>query len=301
MEVIFFIIAIIIYAARNSNSENYDWVNRPFDNPRSSYGWGTYYPNEGWKPKDPMLVLMTILVLFAFFIQPVIGIILIPVCVLAYRQIKKMQVDKDAEKRRKEALSRARVFLLPYKDIWKNLTLSNKYCSLKLKIDGKTIVGTEKKSDPYLPYRFFKITASQVFDNNELWNLFCINFSYNKSYNGLLEDCNRYKASIYEDIVTPQLPKPEAKTVVDGETVSQIDVNNCSEAELTALPGISIVIAKKIIKKREEIGGFKNISDFLLFVKLRPNVSKQLEPKICVKKMKGNLKYTRNNERTLDL
>ena len=110
-----------------------------------------------------------------------------------------------------------------------------------------------------------------------------------------MEDCNTFKASVYEDIITPNMPQ-EKKI-----PAQQIDVNNCSEAELTALPGISIVISKKIIKKREEIGGFKNVEEFLIFVRLKPNVSKQLEPRICVNKMKGSLKVKRSNERQIDL
>lgn len=291
MEIIFLIIAIALGALRTNSRRN--WFDYAFD----SYN----YEGNDREPIDPVLAILVVCIIVAFLINIILGIVSVPVSILVYRYYIKNQKDKGAQRRRQEALLKARVFLLPYKDIWKNLTLSNKYCSLKLKLDGKTIVGTEKKSDQYLPYRTFKITASHVFDNNELWNLFCVNFSHNKSYEGLLEDCNRFQASIYEDIITPQLPKKVQPTVVNGETVQQIDINNCSEAELTALPGISIVIAKKVIKKREELGGFKNVADFLLFVKLKPNVSKQLEPKICVNKMKGSLKITRNNERTLDL
>ncbi len=297
MELIFLILAIALGGIRSSSRRS--WRNNMFWD--GSDMWGDTDDNSNNTFQDPLLTGIVVFIVIAFLLNPIVGVVLIPVGIFAYRQLQKKQKDQGAQRRRKEALLRARVFLLPYKDIWKNLTLSNKYCSLKLKLDGKTIVGTEKKTDPYLPYRTFRITASQVFDNNELWNLFCVNFSHNKSYEGLLEDCNRFQVSLYEDIITPQLPKPVQPTVVNGETVAQIDINNCSEAELTALPGISIVIAKKIIKKREEIGGFKNVADFLLFVKLKPNVSKQLEPKVCVNKMKGSLKIQRNSERTLDL
>lgn len=288
LEVIFFIIAIIIAAARSNN--NYDWINEPF-NQRRNY----FFDTADETPSDPSLVACFVIVVAAFFFSPVLGLISIPATLICYHYLKKTENSRGAKKRREEALLRAKVFLLPYKDIWRNLTLSNKYCSLKLKLDGTTIIGKEKTSDPYKPYRTFKVTNTQVFDINELWNLFCVNFSHNKSYDGLLEDCNTFRASIYEDIITPQVQEerkfPEVK----------IDINNCSEAELTALPGISIVIAKKIIKKREEIGGFKSVEDFLLFAKLKPNVSKQLEPKICVNKMKGSLKITRNKERQIDL
>lgn len=288
MEIIFFIIAIILAALRNGN--NNGWT-------RSST-WRRYddfgMDNDGVL-SDSSLVVLFVIVVIAFLISPIIGVLSIPVTLFAYRFFKKPVSDNGAEMRRKEALLKAKVFLLPYKDIWRNLTLSNKYCSLKLKLDGTTIVGIEKKQDPYQPYRTFKVTKTSVFDTNELWNLFCINFSHNKSYQGLLEDCNRFKASIYEDIITPKLPQERKLPDV------KIDINNCSEAELTALPGISIVISKKIIKKREEIGGFKSVEEFLIFVRLKPNVTKQLEPRICVNKMKGSLRVKHNDERQIDL
>ena len=84
--------------------------------------------------------------------------------------------------------------------------------------------------------------------------------------------------------------------------IEKLDVNNCSEIELTALPGISIVMAKKAIKKREEIGGFKTIDDFFLFMRLRPHMEQQLRELVSVKKMKGaRKKMERNSERSVDL
>lgn len=288
--IFFIIVSIAILDIRNSN--DYSWVNNPL--PQSNYDSDS--PREF--SQDPLLGAFFLLVVIAFLISPILGVIAVLITLKWYRSIKiKVQgKDKDATKRRKEALLRAKVFLLPYKDIWRNLTLSNKYCSLKLRLDGTTIIGTEKKHNPYQPYRTFKIISSHVLDINELWNVFCMHFSYNKSYQGLLEDCNTFKASIYEDIITPRIPQ-DNKVKLEPK----IDINNCSEAELTSLPGVSIVISKKIIKKREEIGGFKNVEDFLLFVNLKPNVSKQLESKICVNKMKGSLKITRSAERQIDL
>ena len=80
-----------------------------------------------------------------------------------------------------------------------------------------------------------------------------------------------------------------------------LDVNNASEVELTALPGISIVMAKKLIKRREEIDGFKSVNDVCLFLKLKPHMQNQLEQLICVKKMNGKIGVKRFNERSVDI
>ena len=100
--------------------------------------------------------------------------------------------NSDQEARRKAALYCAKSFLAPYKSIWKDLKLSNKYCSLYLDKDGVSIKGKEK----VVPYREFRVLTSHVHSYSDLWNMFCKNFSYNKSYDGLLEDCRCYKLSI---------------------------------------------------------------------------------------------------------
>jgi DNA uptake protein ComE-like DNA-binding protein len=81
----------------------------------------------------------------------------------------------------------------------------------------------------------------------------------------------------------------------------KLDINNASEIELTALPGISIVMAKKLVKKREEIGGFKTVNDVFVFLQIKPHMQAQLEKLICVKKIKGSVKIQLNKERSIDL
>lgn len=219
--------------------------------------------------------------------------------------------DEYRTRIRKGALREAKMFLAPYEDIWRNLRLSNKYCILSLESDGVTIVGKEKGA----PYRKFRVISSPVHDYSDLWEMFCKGFSHNLSYSGLLEMCNTFKVSVYEYSIKP-IQKPVSSTNninsvnkdnvsalgATKEKVEKLDINNSSEIELTALPGISIVMAKKAIKKREEIGGFKTIDDFFLFMKLKPHMELQLREKICVKKMKGaHKKIERNPERSVDL
>ena len=206
----------------------------------------------------------------------------------------------DDKERRKAALRKAKMFLLQYKDIWKNLTLSNKYCTLKLRADGQTIVGKEKPLNNSVPYRTFTIVASHVHANSDLWNMFCKSFSHQTTYDGLVEYCKIFNTTIYEDIITP--PQSSVKQVNSAQqNIVKTDINNCSEIELTALPGISIVISKKIIKKREQIGGFKSVDEFLKFINLKPNITNKLKEMIVVSKMKGSLKVEKYKERTVDL
>jgi hypothetical protein len=214
----------------------------------------------------------------------------------------------NAEQRRL-ALREAKIFLAPYSNIWKNLRLSNKYVSIILGGDGATIKCIEKVK----PYRKFRVLETPIHTPEELWNLFCIYFTHNKSYDGVLEDCFRYHVStmeLSEGQSRTETIKPEKTNItnsnnnqpihIDNIVTEKIDINNCSEIELTELPGVSIVIAKKAIKRREELGGFKSVDEFLSFIELKPHMESRLRNRIKVEKMKGSLHTKKYSERSVD-
>ncbi len=241
------------------------------------------------------------IIIYLFLRHPMFAIICSILIVGGYVLFTKVRettiIDEGKVLRREAALRAARIYLNPYQDIWKNLRLSNKYCSIRLGGDGHTITVKEHLKESSR-CRSFRIIETRVHSFEDLWNMFCTNFDNNKTYDGLLDDCRKYKVSVIEDkIINSYVPKATKKV----ENSKKIDINNCSEVELTALPGISIVMSKKIIKKREEIGGFKNTNDFFLFLKLKPHMQKQLENLICINKMKGIIKIEKTKERSVDL
>lgn len=183
---------------------------------------------------------------------------------------------------RKAALKEAHIFLSPYKDIWRNLKLSNKFCELKLGSDGILIMCAEK----VLPNRQMKITSFGKYHSyREAWNMLCMHFQYNTGYNGIIESCERYGFS-YVEYISKKAPGNSSNNNKQKQPQKpKIDINNCSEIELTELPGISIVHAKRIIKKREEIGGFETTGDFFTFLKLKEHIIKQLKPFVKAEKM----------------
>ena len=268
-------------------------------------------------------IVACLIYLFAMFpVQTfVIGIVLL----IAYLVLRNMPGrvgeysarDNGKEVRRRDALDNAKMYLAPYSDIWRNLKLSNTYCSLRLQSNGYSIVGRES----VYPYRSFRVTYSKIHSDSDLWDMFCNVFTYNTNFDNLIELCRTFQAEIK---LEPGQEAREQKTFSSYGNYTQIDsshemildtpssakqetrkekldVNNASEVEITSLPGISIVLAKKIIKRREEIGGFKDVNDFLDFTQLKPHMRMQLRDLICVNKMKGAGKIKRNNERSVDL
>lgn len=224
--------------------------------------------------------------------------------------------DNGRERRRRDALDNAKIYLAPYSDIWRNLKLSNTYCTLRLQSNGYTIVARET----VLPYRNLRITKSNVHTDSDLWDMFCNVFNHNTTFDHIVELCHTFHADYRIDEprnTSTQTPNYSTTShsqnnsndikvdapipVLQEQKKEKLDVNNASEVELTALPGISIVMAKKIIKKREEIGGFKDVNDFLLFTQVKSHIKTQLRDIVCVNKMRGSGKIRRNSERSVDL
>lgn len=237
------------------------------------------------------------LLIFLYITYPVPMIVITLTAIFGYvfyiSVTNRITQNDGQTRRRREALRIARIYLKPYKDIWKNLEISNKFCSLKLGYDGVTIKGKEKSS----PFRNFRIVQSRVHSSYDLWDMFCMSFNHSTTYEGLVELCRKFETVIEEsalETITPIQTKVQS-------TKEKTDINNASEIELTALPGVSIVMAKKLIKKREEIGGFKNIEEVFKFLKLKEHMQAQLEAQICVNKMQGYTKIERSTERKIDL
>ena len=207
----------------------------------------------------------------------------------------------DAERSRRVALRIASMYLAPYDNIWNNLKLSNQHCTLRLGKDGLTLTGMEKKTELY---RIFK--AAVPMQQDDIWNRFCLNFRAGTTYNMLLDYCNMYQLRFSECTIPNKTSSSNAADNVADADIKQLctektDINNCSEIELTTLPGISIVISKKIIKKREEIRGFKDVDEFFDYMKFKPHIEKQLKNLVCINKMQGARKIQKYKERNLDL
>lgn len=256
-----------------------------------------------------LIVVMAVLFSAGTFLRFVIALVILE---FLYFWIKKTfernSFDEHRKIIRKAALYNARIYLSPYKDIWKNLRLSNKHCYLKLGETASQITGGEKVA----PYRKFTVITSHVHEYETLWELFCKNFCHNTTYQGLVECCNTFKVSIKESATKDTVHRADSElersstefkpTIINTPANNiKVDINNCSEIELTELPGINIIMAKKIIKRRDEIKGFKNKNDFFSFINVKDHIKTQLTDKIVINKKKGSLNQEHYTERNLDL
>lgn len=253
--------------------------------------------------RERLIIATVTLILYLFSMFPVQTIVITTVCILCYFVFTHFSristVNRGRETRRREALAKAKTFLGYYSDIWRNLRLSNEYCFLTLSSDGYTIFGFEKSADG-VPLRTFKVVKSQVHSMEEVWNMFCNVYSYNKTYDGLKEDCRTFKLVIEEKVHVSSTVKSFSSSEQKKE-VKIIDINNCSEEDMTNLPGISAIMAKKAVKRREEIDGFKSVDEFFKFMRIKPNIQERLKDIIFINEIKLNNKIDRYSERSVDL
>lgn len=250
--------------------------------------------------RERLIVVTVILLIYCFSVFPLPTIIITVVCALGYSLFRvgtdKNIVNNRRTEKRIEALTTAHPFLAPYKDIWDNLKLSNPNCKLYLEKKGTVIRGCEKLPDGSISRKFTAMYSS-VHSMQDIWDMICMTFTYNTTYDGLKEACRIYRLVIAEENVKEK----EVVKLEEKQEIQKVDVNNCTEDELTNLPGVSVIMAKKAVKRREEIGGFKSIGEFFGYLKLKMNIRENLQDKIIVNEMKGVKRIDRFDERNIDL
>lgn len=226
-----------------------------------------------------------------------------------------LQMINDAQRDRKVALSIAEPYLKRRGDIWGNMQLSNPLCSIYLSKDGTQIKAYNKLRGKNNCYCEFD-TEMSALNHVEMWNFFCMNFSQRLMYEELikLSRDSGIKFTLYGDseedifgknsngLQMPLLNETKSDVIsLPDKNLQQVDINNCELKDITALPGINIISAKKLIKKREEINGFKSIEDVFSCIKITEHMQKQLKDQIIINEMKGAKTFKRNEERDLDL
>ncbi|MCR5260511.1 MAG: helix-hairpin-helix domain-containing protein [Candidatus Gastranaerophilales bacterium] len=212
------------------------------------------------------------------------------------------------------ALKKAAQFIVPYENIFSNLMLANKFCTVKLLAKDKMIVLKNKKFDKngeklsVTAYHFPKIDADECF------NHMCNFFGYKTAFEECLEVLTEY-AKLKTEIIdkqetaapTENLEKPKENAAKNPEPLpdidvsNKVDINNSSESELIGLPGINIILAKKIIKYREEEHQFYSVDEFFRVMKIKPHFEKQLRNLILVRKINIQKVKKARKERIIDI
>lgn len=219
--------------------------------------------------------------------------------------------------RRISALKTAQNYLKPYEQIFGTLVLSNKQCSVTIDSKGKCIKCLGKVFNRNGRKMTLVANNFSPIDIDEYFDMICEMFNYNTHYEDVYNSLRSvavikdycYQTQDVLPVINEKSIKENECDVIDIKTRENIidlpekltDVNNCSEAELTALPGISIIIAKKIVNYREQQRPFKSVEDFIDVMNIKPHFARQLKNMICANKVNMKRVKKAKAERIIDL
>lgn len=164
----------------------------------------------------------------------------------------------------------------------------------KIKGRAATVLWSEHPASALQKYdNFFELT----FDN------ICTSFSEDANYSGIIqilkESFEVHETNPIAQKKTPVKTDDDKPIKLTTVKVAKTDINSADETELAKLPGISVIIAKKIIKYRNLHGGFNTKEEFYKEMNIKKHFQEQLEDLInitpCAKKQKKN-----HDERIID-
>ncbi|MCM1010211.1 MAG: helix-hairpin-helix domain-containing protein [Fusobacterium sp.] len=211
--------------------------------------------------------------------------------------------------RRRKALKQAKKFVTRDKYI---ITLRNQNVIFVMDTENKTMSCVDNKvkgrAATVVWAEQVNAAVNLFFNNNDnifeqTFDTICISFNERANYSGIV-DILKARFNIHESNPAPKpVPQKTVKTKDEAPikltNVKRIDINAASEHEIAKLPGISIIIAKKIIKYRTLHNGFKTLDEFYREMKIKPHFQEQLNDLICIYRAK-NAQKTSEDERIID-
>jgi competence ComEA-like helix-hairpin-helix protein len=95
-----------------------------------------------------------------------------------------------------------------------------------------------------------------------------------QGFNGAQQSMNH---GFNQQPVAPFTPLVKA---AEEQTIEKIDINTASETELAAIPTIGIILAKKVVIKRQELGSFQSFEQFSQIMGLNEHTIERLRDQV---------------------
>ncbi|WP_122644229.1 ComEA family DNA-binding protein [Luxibacter massiliensis] len=89
------------------------------------------------------------------------------------------------------------------------------------------------------------------------------------------EQAKKFQQDIYKELIG-EIESDENDVDEIQRIVNPIDINNCKESELIEIPGISLILAKRIVDVRKEVP-FSSVEDFYMRLSIDKNKAKRME------------------------
>lgn len=95
----------------------------------------------------------------------------------------------------------------------------------------------------------------------------------------------------------------EMKDALSAGPNKKIDINNASASDIAILPGINIILAKKIVEYRDKNGLFKSVDEFIKVASLKDHFIPSVKKMVQIKSLDNNISdiYNENDSRIVDL
>lgn len=213
--------------------------------------------------------------------------------------------------RRRKSLKKAQKFITKDKYI---ITLKNQNVIVVLDTQNKTLSCVDNKvkgrAATVIWADQINAAVNLIYNNNDnifeqTFDLLCVSFTENANYSGII-DVLKARFNVHEANPTPKA-KPQRPVITNDDApikltvrnVKKIDINTATEDEMAKLPGISIIIAKKIIKYRTLHNGFKTLDEFYREMKIKKHFQERLNDLICIYRAKNTQKAS-DDERIID-
>lgn len=178
--------------------------------------------------------------------------------------------------RRRSAFKQCRRFLTKRKNTYK---LKNNYVTVVYDTENKVIKCFDKsikKRTATIEWYMQNSFELNYIDNEfeETFDSICALFNERATYDGIV---STFKSQFKVDETCQNNEKEIENVNIPHTSGKMFNVNEASEQELTDLPGLSIVHAKKIIKYREKHDGFSSLDELFKTIKINSHFQEQLK------------------------
>ena len=210
--------------------------------------------------------------------------------------------------RRNKALKKCKAFLSKTKNTYK---LKNKYVVVIMDTKQELIKFynvKNRKHNATIIWAVQEAYSIRYVDNmfEEAFDNMCMVFNSDSTYEDILGMYRPY-FKIDEERPIKEQPKGENGVMQSIEVLPNffdknnlLNINKATLEEITNLPGISIIMAKKTIQYRDLNSGFKTLDEFFKEIKIKKHFQEQLRKLICVKPYNAPSKENKSEERIVD-
>nr|WP_239094303.1 helix-hairpin-helix domain-containing protein [Bacillus sp. B15-48] len=97
------------------------------------------------------------------------------------------------------------------------------------------------------------------------------------------------------------MEKPNLHTVTKPtQAAEKLDLNIASEAEIAKIPVVGLILAKRIVSVRQQIGGFQSFDEFVQIIGLKEHHAERIKHHVEISKFEKPATQPSRSGRLID-